>query len=356
LKNVADTGSLQIEIGEVVDGNVTYTLEISRRQDMAEQWNAPFTVRKILDKSGATLLWSFAVHEQFNGHVRLAEACGKLVLAFVSRGKDGKVERVHPFTHLRIAPPPSLSMKREAAKYLGLDYVLDSRERVLEAVERVQLAQAAPAERSANNVIVDERARRRSEVQARVHARGKIKVQCLDRTRHGYPVLETEWPVLEDGTDVVRVFEIDDKTGKIGSPLEAFRVRKVPGKAAEKFGVLGVYSIIVDKPRSPKCLVPDPYEEIRGLLPKPAKPTTLPDPILVEKGPKPTRSVKVRKDGTELLVRLFASIEVVREARRHASPGNYIAVDRPAKDGRLEVFKVLSGGGSWTVGMCKIVT
>jgi hypothetical protein len=305
---IEDTSTHEVEIGTIEDGGHIYNLMMIRN---AMHKGMNFLVSKIADSRG-TEIWDFK-NECFCGVGVLAQAEEEIVIAFVGKGREGAVERIIPLRSFYASEQPDLyrliSLKRGAARFLNRDHRLSEAENLLveidsreQQAERSKLAQAAR----------DEEAAARHERICRMLARGKITCYTAQgKIRYGIPVLESEWASITPGLYVVVVDSVDDKTGRIGKPIQAFRVVKQRGKNPEK-----AYAANVT-----------------------AEPPTSTTNSQIKKVAPIGEAVIRNGEGHAHLVQVFASMEAIRTARTQGlNSGTYVAANERDPNGKIEVY------------------
>lgn len=309
LTAIQDTRTHEVEVGQIEDGDAVFVLHLIRN---AMHTKLSFLVSKITDTRGE-LLWNFK-GEQFDGAGLLAKADDDIVVALVGRGKTGKVERIIPLSQLVDNKPidmrQMMHLKLLAAEFLGREHILSQTEKTLMgADQKRKAAEAEEAERLAEEARKDARIERLK----RILVRGKVTGFTSDgRLLRGIPVLETEWPSLSHGVCVIIVESVDEKTGKVGPIVEAFKVIKERGKNPQKGFAAAVTA---------------------------TKPVVTATAATRAEVPRPVRTIVAEKDGKAFEVQIYPSMEVIRQARAAGlNGGTLVAVDQKSAGGRIQVF------------------
>lgn len=196
--------------------------------------DAPPMVTTVKTGDNRRELWNFSQEKAagFDGFCTLVQTADMPpvtptpVIAFVGRGREGKVERVTTLASLahelrNNSILENLNLKKAAAAALGREHTFTPEENRVIAfmTERKRQTEAAEA--------AGERKRREEQKAQRVAlimARPEISGFTKDgKRRRGRPVTGDEWMSLPNGTFVMMV----DKNGK---PVEAFSVIRRPGE------------------------------------------------------------------------------------------------------------------------------
>ncbi len=301
-----DTSTHEVEVGTITDGGVVFVVELIRN---ARFPNLDFLLAKVTDVK-SEVLWTFK-SENFDGAGVLAKAGDVTVIAIMGRGKNGKVERVTPFgrltTHQPINLRKQIELKMLAAEFLGRKFNLTATESAIAGVDAQREFEARKAVKEA------EREARQVERRDRIlgiKKRTRLEAYAADGSvRHGYPVVETEWPSMPNGTFVILVDSIDEN-GKPGKAIECFRVVKERGQNALKAN-----SVLVTSERP-------------AMTPAAA-------------APKPVGRAVIEKDGNAFEVILFAKHEDIRKAKAAGLNGGTLVAVRPeVNGGKIEVYEV----------------
>ncbi len=298
-----DSSTHHVEIGTVESGGHVFVLTMIRNAHFP---NLSFLVASVADAHKKEL-WGFT-RENFAGAGVLAKAGDAIVIALVGRGKDGTVERVIPLqsfvSHQQYDLRQLMTLKRTAAEYLGREYTLTPTEGHL---VQADLRRQQELQRTEGEVAAAAREQARLERIRKMLARGRITCYTPEgRRRYGIPVLEHEWMSVTSGTHVVIVRSVNDVTGEIGEPIEAFQIVKERGKDPKK----GFAAKVTKEPPLVKTA----------------------EPLII----RPIRTAIVDMDGRPFEVKLFASMDQIRAARLNGLiNGTYVAVDCP---GKLEVY------------------
>lgn len=302
LRAIQDTAKMEIEVGTITDGSVVYTVHILRPKDPE---GLPFLVLKA--EVDGKPLWDYK-NEGTDDYGRLAKAGNEIVIAFLGRGRDGKLRRIIPLSSIGKGP---VSLNRMMELKVGVAKFLDRE------------VEWTPRETEVRNVIFGriiarEAEEKRLEREAREAARAKRIQEILSRerivaytqagvARWGVPVVGDEWQSLYNGIHVILVATYADCVA--GAPIEAFAVKKVHGKSPRKGDAIAVS---VSKP------------QIRVTM----------------QAIRPVRTVTIENGDDFFEVALFRSMDEIREARAGGlNGGSYVAVE---KTGTITVFAVFA--------------
>lgn len=164
------------------------------------------------------------------------------------RGSDGNLRRIggqnlsdvvllkeEVASFFEVRPNFSAIETRVYNSILATRRFAQEQERATRQAERqAQLAQEAER----NQAAIRARQERRAAILARRQIRGFTEEGTL---RRGYPVVDKEWEVLEDGTFCIQVESYDVETGACGPMIEAFQVNKKSGGRVSKRGAKLVF-------------------------------------------------------------------------------------------------------------------
>ncbi len=306
-----DSSTHQVEVGTLEYGGATFALTMIRNKLFE---HLSFLPSRINSEDG-TLLWDFK-NEQWNGPGMLAMANDQPVIALVTRGKFGSVERVIPLSQVAGQRPDLrtlIQLKRSAAQFLGRSAIFsDAEQAVMKADDQRQRDErlaVAEAQAQARAAAAEARAAAKEELVRKLLARGRITGYTAEgRSRHGIPVLDAEWPRLSNGVHVIVVSSVDDTTGAIGNYLEAFQVIKQNSRNPTK----GAAAVVTK-----------------------VRPVTQP----IVQSVKPVRTVAIDTEGGAFPVQLFDSMDDIRTARADGlNGGTFVAVD--TQDSKIQVYAV----------------
>lgn len=316
----ADTPTHEVEVGKIKVEGETLICHLIRRKGLPE--GANFLIACIFDAKEENVLWTFP-KGSLEGIGLLTAVEDDFVIAFAASGKTGKIfDIVSLRAHLAHKPldmKAKIELKRRAADTLGREAEFSAKEskvfRILGERQRKEEADALQQKHEA-------RQKAREELITLVLSRGKVTVYTHDgQSRFGFPVTESEWPMLSNNTFVVLVESYDDKLKQPGTPIEAFRIVKAGGKNPSKgsscpvtweqptkavgFGTVGQASIVA----------PNPLYDI----------------------------VAENDTGDMFEVVVYSTMDDIRRARAAGlNSGTYVAAADRTKEGIYEVFSVHS--------------
>lgn len=309
----ADTSTHEVEVGRITLGDEVFIVHMIRKAGLSFEGN--FLVAKVFDHAESKRLWEFPKYS-FEGLGLLAQAGNEVVITLVSKGRDGKVEEVFPFSSIATHQPTNLrrkiELKRLAAEYLGKSYNLTNTERAVVKRDSERRREEEQTERERQH---EARQQARMELIARITSRGRVEAYTSDgRKRYGLPVVGEEWQSLSGGTYVVLVESYDDTTGDMGNPIEAFEIVKEKGKNPKKgFPAPVTWRQSAENLQAVAVNIPQPAEV-----------------IVIE-----------TDDGDAFEVAVYASMDDIRTAReRGLNSGSYVAARDRTVGERYEVFSV----------------
>jgi hypothetical protein len=303
IDSINDDLRMEIEIGKITTSSAVYTVNVLRPKVPG---NLPFLVGSI--EQNGKVIWDYK-SEHTTDYGRLAMSGEELVVAFIARGRNGKVLRVLPVARIGKSPVPVnklVALKLGAATFLDREVELsEAEEKIRKLLQARAQKDAVEAEAKAHAAREDARKKRLQEY----YNRERIVVFTKDGApRQGLPMLENEWPSLPHGTYVVLVDSITKES--VGAPIEAFKVLKERGGNPCKEGAVMVYA------KKPKILAP-----AQDLV-------------------KPTKSVHIEVDGDFYEVLLYKTMGEIRQARSEGlNGGKYVAVETAGEISVLSVFK-----------------
>ncbi len=281
---------------EIEDDGVGFILTMIRHK--AYQ-NLPFVLANIADAKGKTI-WTFQ-SGTYEGIGLLAKAGESAVIALCGRGKEGKVERIVPFSSLLADAKPihmytEIALKKAVAVCLDKEFVLSEMEKHLIEFDAVAAAKAEDERRVAQ---AEARAAKRVERATAFRERGMLTVFTLEGKKlFGTPVTEQEWPSLNTGAYAVLV-EYFDTDGKPMEPREWFQVINASNGNRQKKGVT---LVTTQRPQTAKAVA------------------TIP----------PVRRSFIRTAEGPFEVLLFNSVNEMRTACVGLKDGTHVALDAKA--------------------------
>lgn len=309
-----DTDTHEIEVGTVTAGKAVYTVNLLRPADT----DYPFLVSRI-ERDGK-VVFDYKKHGSTD-YGRLAWAKGELVVAFIGKGRDGKVITVVAINDIESSKTPTINrrveLKHDAGEYLDRDVDLDAKEqRVRDIIVTRRRDELLATEQKKHVDRAARREARRQEMLSRevIHGFTSNGVR-----RRGIPVVRDEWHSLDEGVWVMLVESYED--GVCGKLIESFVVMK--GKNG--------------RPQKQQCA--QVIEGKRG------------DALKIDI--RPVGDTIVEKDGEFLDVTLYASMDDIKLAQKQGlNGGSFVAVksDTP----KLEIYSVTSAGIK-TEGMLSVV-
>lgn len=226
-----DTSTHQFEMGTIMAGEHLFTVSLLRAVNFEKGREFPFLVSKI--EHGGKVIWDYKSCGHSECYGRLAWANDELVIAFISKGVNGKVVDVTALAdilaHRQTSLDRKIKLKRAAADFLNRQVEYSSHEQtVIELLAKRQREEEVAKKEEGHRQRLAEKLKRR----AVIMAREKVYTFTLDgQPRSGIPVVGDEWHSLPSGTWVILVESYDDDVGK---PIEAFVVDKAPGGKANK--------------------------------------------------------------------------------------------------------------------------
>jgi hypothetical protein len=334
LVKTQDTSTHEVEVGTIEDGDKTFQVTMIRNNKLT---HLDFAVSTVADKDGKKL-WAFK-DQNFDGVGLLAFAGDAVVIVLATRGKDSVIERVVPFSSLVNAKPIGLremiKAKMGASFDLDIPYRLTETEAKVEKIDEGRMhAEMVLRDREASERRASERdaekIRKQDELRAKQVEReqrvARIMVRervvgytALGDRRHGVPVVENEWQILENGTFVILVDAIGED-GTVGKLLESFKVVKERGRHPVKVAL----SQLVDK-NEPSTEIP---EEL-----------------------KPTGEVLIEMKGDIFEVGVYGSLAVIKQAHKAGlNGGAFVTTDERDAEGKVTVYSVTKESGPKKVG------
>jgi hypothetical protein len=298
----------EVRIVEFKVGDRVFTAKLIRSRRVAPE--GYFLVANIrgADPNGKKL-WEFPhARRSHQLGVLVQTSADEVVVAFISKDSR-KVEEVMPLSPLpeqpRLEIRRAIGLKLEAGERLGLKCEFDPFEQTV--------ARVVTERREAEET---ECRRQREERVERIRNRKSMTAYTANGERRwGTPVIEAEWPSLVHGAWAILVASYNEESGGCGEPLEAFRVDKRSGRAAQKIQWVGPLAGWNQPPQE---------DEIQ-----PAGPTPL-DLLLIP-------------IGEEFYgASLYESMDEIRAARKAGlNSGTYVtAKDHRDEEGLYEIFRV----------------
>lgn len=305
-----DTATHEVEFGTITDGEHTFVVEMIRNKSFP---NLDFLVARVsLDGKE---VWSFRKASWTGVGALKATSEGPAIVGMGS-GKFGKVAAVIPLRSFTGRPPYSINeiiaLKRGVAQAIGRGVDFGPLEA---ALLRKASREASEATKGAAEAEAEARREAREQRIRTILARGKVTVFAEDgSTRSGHPVVGDEWRSLSNGSYAVVYAEIDED-GRLGAPIEAFRIVREHGKGASK--------------KNPVTVFASSPARLPSAQPKKAD----------------ERKIAVEIDGDAFEVTLFDSMDAIREARAAGlNGGAYVSVNKKTATGKFEVLAIYHDG------------
>lgn len=334
LSKTQDTPTHDVEIGTIEDGGHSFVITVLRNNKLS---HLAFAISSVADKDGKTL-WSFK-GQKFDGIGLPAFAGESVVIALCTRGKDAVIEQVIPLSSLVSHQPVGLreqiKAKMGASFDLDMPYRLTEMEAKVEKIDEGRMhAEMVRKDREASERRASERdaekIRKQDELRAKQAEReqrvARIMIRervvgytALNERRHGVPVVENEWQILEHGTFVILVDAIGED-GTVGTMLESFKVVKERGRHPMK--------AVVSQLVSQKAVVTEIPEEL-----------------------KPTGQVLVEMKNDVFEVAIYDSLATIKKAHKAGlNGGAFVTTDERDSEGKVTVYSVTQEAGPKKVG------
>lgn len=296
-----NTEKHDIEVGTVTAGDAVFNVHILR--PATDDASLPFLVAKV--EYGGKLVWDYQTCGS-SDYGRLAWADDELVVAFIERGRHGKLSGVTALLDVlankQTPVNRTVALKHAAAKFLGREPKMTAVEqRVLDII----VARRREEMRAEEERVKAERAARKEERRQKMLARTKVTgYTASGESRYGIPVAGDEWHSLDSGTSVVLVEFYND--GVAGPLIESFVVNKGTNGRPKKFSPVQVTaSNVAAAPRAVK----------------------------------PVGTALIEHGADFIEVQLYSSMEDIRQARMQGlNGGTYVAVKSDAA--QIEVYSV----------------